>query len=73
VALSESEPHWRQFLRSLLERGMHGVRMVTSDDHSGVRAALAMVVGHSIIAVPTRATARGAAPRSEAPHHRPSA
>jgi len=40
VALSESEPHWRQFLRSLLERGMHGVRMVTSDDHSGLRTAL---------------------------------
>ena len=41
VALSEAEVHWRQFLESLQERGMHGVRMVTSDDHKGIQAALA--------------------------------
>jgi transposase-like protein len=41
VSLSEAEVHWRAFLRSLLERGMHGVRMVTSDDHQGLKAALA--------------------------------
>jgi len=40
VSLSEAEVHWRAFLRSLLERGLHGVRMVTSDDHQGLKAAL---------------------------------
>jgi transposase-like protein len=40
VSLSEAEVHWREFLRSLLERGLRGVRMVTSDDHSGLTAAL---------------------------------
>ncbi len=41
VSLSEAEVHWRGFIESLQERGMHGVRMVTSDDHKGIRAALA--------------------------------
>jgi transposase-like protein len=40
VSLSEAEPHWRTFLESLQDRGMHGVRTVTSDDHKGLRAAL---------------------------------
>jgi len=40
VSLSEAEVHWRNFLESLLARGMHGVRLVTSDDHAGLRAAL---------------------------------
>jgi len=39
VQLSEAEPHWRKFLESLLKRGMHGLRLVVSDDHSGLRAA----------------------------------
>jgi transposase-like protein len=41
VSLSEAEVHWREFLASLQERGLHGVRVVTSDDHKGLRAALA--------------------------------
>jgi len=40
VALSEAEVHWRTFLRSLKERGLHGVEMITSDDHAGLGAAL---------------------------------
>lgn len=40
VSLSEAEVHWRKFLSSLHKRGMHGVRMITSDDHQGLRAAL---------------------------------
>ncbi len=39
VSLSEAEVHWREFLASLQERGMHGVRLVTSDDHAGLKAA----------------------------------
>ena len=40
VALSEAETHWREFLRSLKKRGMHGLIMITSDDHAGLKAAL---------------------------------
>ena len=39
AALSEAEVHWREFLRSLTERGIHGIRMITSDDHDGLAAA----------------------------------
>lgn len=41
VSLSEAEVHWRGFLEDLQTRGLHGVEMVTSDDHAGLRAALA--------------------------------
>jgi transposase-like protein len=40
VSLSEAETHWRDFLASLQDRGLHGVRHVTSDDHAGLKAAL---------------------------------
>lgn len=39
VSLSEAEVHWREFLSSLQERGLHGVKMVVSDDHPGLKAA----------------------------------
>ena len=39
VSLSEAEVHWRDFLASLQERGMHGVELVISDDHAGLKAA----------------------------------
>jgi len=41
VSLSEAEVHWRDFLGSLQDRGLHGVKYVVSDDHAGLRAALA--------------------------------
>lgn len=41
VSLSEAEVHWREFLKSLQDRGLIGVRMITSDDHAGLGAALA--------------------------------
>ena len=40
VSLSEAEPHWRAFLESLQSRGLHGVRMVVSDSHAGLKEAL---------------------------------
>ena len=43
AALSEAEVHWRSFLESLCARGLFGVQMITSDDHSGLRAALRAV------------------------------
>lgn len=39
VSLSEAEVHWREFLQSLVDRGLHGIEMITSDDHSGLKAA----------------------------------
>jgi len=41
VSLSEAEVHWRDFLQGLQDRGLCGVRYVVSDDHAGLRAALA--------------------------------
>ncbi len=40
VANSEAEVNWRAFLEGLVRRGMHGLRMITSDDHSGLRSAI---------------------------------
>jgi putative transposase len=39
VALSEAEAHWRHFLQSLQQRGLHGVQFIVSDDHAGLSAA----------------------------------
>lgn len=39
VALSEQEAHWRDFLRGLQERQLHGVRLFISDAHEGLKAA----------------------------------
>ena len=37
--LSEAEVHWRGFLQQLQKRGLEGVQLIVSDDHSGLRAA----------------------------------
>jgi transposase-like protein len=37
--MSEAETHWREFLQELQARGMHGVKLVVSDDHAGLKAA----------------------------------
>ncbi|HWT79075.1 MAG TPA: IS256 family transposase [Candidatus Methylomirabilis sp.] len=39
VSLSEAEVHWREFLAALQDRGLHGVKLVVSDDHAGLKAA----------------------------------
>ena len=41
VSLSEAEVHWREFLTSLQDRGLHGIELITSDGHKGLGAALA--------------------------------
>lgn len=43
VSLSEAEVHWRAFLESLVSRGMHGLTLITSDAHGGLKAALRAV------------------------------
>ena len=44
VGPSEAETFWTQFLRSLARRGLRGVKLVTSDAHEGIKAAVAKVM-----------------------------
>jgi len=39
ISLSEHEVHWRDFFNSLVERGLHGMELIISDAHSGLKAA----------------------------------
>ena len=39
AALSEAEVHWREFLLSLQQRGLHALDYIVSDDHAGLKAA----------------------------------
>jgi putative transposase len=41
----ESEAFWVEFLRSLRARGLHGVRLCVSDQHEGLKNAIARVLG----------------------------
>ena len=41
----ESGSFWVEFLRSLKKRGLGGVRLAISDDHEGLKAAIARVLG----------------------------
>jgi putative transposase len=44
VGPSEAEPFWSEFLRSLMRRGLRGVKLVISDAHEGLKAAAAKVL-----------------------------
>ncbi len=39
VSLSEAEVHWREFFKSLVERGLCGMELITSDAHAGLKEA----------------------------------
>lgn len=41
---SEAEPFWTDFLRSLTRRGLRGVKLVISDAHEGLKAAISKVL-----------------------------
>jgi transposase-like protein len=45
ISLGEHEIHWRTFLHSLVQRGLQGVQLITSDDHAGLKAARVAVFG----------------------------
>lgn len=45
IGHAETEEFWTEFLRSLLDRGLRGVRLVTSDSHSGLVKAIARCLG----------------------------
>lgn len=40
IGAAESEDSWTDILNQLLERGLHGVKLVISDGHAGLKAAL---------------------------------
>jgi len=44
VGPSEEEAFWQQFLRGLIERGLTGVQLVTSDAHAGLKRAVATIL-----------------------------
>ncbi len=44
VGASEEGAFWLAFLRSLVARGLHGVQLVVSDAHTGLRSALGAVL-----------------------------
>jgi hypothetical protein len=44
VGPSEAEPFWTEFLRTLARRGLRGVKLVISDAHEGIKAAVAKVL-----------------------------
>jgi putative transposase len=43
VGPSEAEPFWTEFLRGLTRRGLRGIKLVISDAHLGLKAAIAKV------------------------------
>jgi transposase-like protein len=43
IGPSEAEPFWTAFLRKLARRGLRGVKLVISDAHEGIKAAVAKV------------------------------
>src|SRR5215207_10096067 len=45
VGAAETEAFWREFLRSLVRRGLAGVQLVVSDAHEGLKTAIAQVLG----------------------------
>jgi transposase-like protein len=43
IGASEAETFWTDFLRSLARRGLRGVKLVISDSHEGIKAAVSKV------------------------------
>src|SRR4051812_15739565 len=47
IGPSEAETFWATFLKSMARRGLRGVKLVVSDAHEGLKAAIRRVVGAS--------------------------
>lgn len=45
LGLSEAAAFWIEFLRGLMRRGLKGVKLVVSDAHEGLKAAITQVLG----------------------------
>ena len=44
IGPSEAEPFWTAFLRKLARRGLRGVKLVISDAHEGLKAAISKIL-----------------------------
>ena len=44
IGPSEAETFWTEFLRKLRRRGLRGVKLVVSDAHEGIKAAVAKLM-----------------------------
>ncbi len=44
IGPSEAEPFWTAFLRKLARRGLRGVKLVISDAHEGIKAAVSKLL-----------------------------
>jgi putative transposase len=44
IGPSEAEPFWTDFLRGLARRGLRGVKLVISDAHEGIKAAVSKIM-----------------------------
>jgi len=47
IGASEAETFWTEFLRKLRRRGLRGVKLVISDAHEGIKAAVAKLMNAS--------------------------
>ena len=47
IGPSEAETFWTEFLRKLRRRGLRGVKLVVSDSHEGIKAAVAKLMNAS--------------------------
>jgi putative transposase len=45
IGPSEAETFWSGFLKSMARRGLHGVKLVISDAHEGLKAAIRRIMG----------------------------
>jgi putative transposase len=48
LAKRETASSWKEFLLSLKERGLRGIELVVSDDHAGLRKAIAEVIPEAV-------------------------
>ena len=52
VGASEAETFWTDFLRGLARRGLRGVKLVISDAHEGLKAAVSQGAAGNLAALP---------------------
>jgi transposase-like protein len=59
IGPSEAEPFWTAFLRKLTRRGLRGVKLVISDAHEGIKAAVSSCCApHGSVAASTSCAMR---------------
>ena len=73
IGPSEAEPFWVAFLRKLARRGLRGVKLVISDAHEGLKAAISKILSATCAAACTSCATRWPMPaRAAAAWSRPS-